>query len=326
MFLNKYWIIYLLAFSFICGCNNNSTKSVDISPLPVTSISPDSEKTIVVKDYISYKFDENISFGNTISDWNRYLALKAKNNGVDLKEITKNETDRFIGDCSYGDDVANSYLGIFPKYPLNDGYVQKEIFGHFVEKSDDNIIRVDTLVKNEPILSGIEERIAFSDGLGIEAIDYISNYLDKQNFKRIAGNNPYKLNLAPATESEMQNLFGEIMDQKLNERISKSEYEKKRLGGKGIIYNKKDSYTTLYANNNLYAKMTYYRTNFYSVFREFREPTKLLNTSFHLIFFITFIPKSYSNIKLEDYQTEDEKAAISHNALQKELIDKALSK
>jgi hypothetical protein len=339
----------LLIILFFTACKSDITTEDPPIPQPNpldTNLLPH----VTVEDTIvSNIFFENISntfgnFGVTISEWNKHLAMLAKNNEViNLNESGStfyysfdNNTKNFLSeniyskvyeaDLPFDDNLLIKINGIF-RFPIN----YSDTFEVFLREN----IRL-----SEPVLVGIKLNYYLKQNNSHLSSIIPGNWMelligmienDKNNFEYVAGEkissfnngndyksyyNSYILDAHNPIKRGLDSLFGRSTNEPM--------YHQHKL-------NSKSKYSTLYKTDNYFSIINVEHKIEADLNCSFKNGS---NSDCELIsadnensyYFLSeiWLSKKQSGINTNDFYTESQKNSLERKNKQKELINKAL--
>ncbi len=339
----------LLIILFFTACKSDITTEAPPTPQPNppdTTLLPH----VTVEDTIvSNIFLENISntfgnFGVTISEWNKHLAMLAKNNEViNLNESGStfyysfdNNTKKILSeniyskvyeaDLSINDNLLIKINGIF-RFPIR----YSDTFEVFLRKN---------IPLSEPILVGIKfdyylktNNSHFSSSIPYDWIDPLIVNIKKSsnNIEYVAGEEVSSFNNGTDYNSYYNSYLSNIHNPMT--RVIDS------LSGKSTnipmfhqhILNSKSEYSTLYKTDNYFSIINVKHLIDADLNCRFQNGSisdcKLIsadNESSYYYLSNIWLSKKQSGINTSDFYSESQKNSIERKNKQEELINKAL--
>lgn len=244
----------------------------------------------IFKEYTGQsKFDSLISFGSSVKNWNRYIAI-----------LTKNGYFHEIKDSGN----YNSYIGCNNHYEVRAHFLTSGIVSDDIHHENTYLaIRKNNVIQFEPVLNEIVMEFSFKDGEKL-ANSIIGEFINKHSLSYVVGKKP--INGGLIEELHHQKLFGS----------ADKNYKKYIYQQDSSLFENKDMYSVIICSTeqDIRSFMSLYTT----------EPTHVLFGYKNITVTIKSFSKELSEIDINNYRTIKEKRKIKHQNEQDSLINKAL--
>lgn len=187
-------IIFVIGFfTLLSSCNNNDTSEISqVEEAQVEAFEPTTDKSeeIVYRDFfLEQPLENGFRFGMLLSEWNKKLALFAKE-GI-LYNLTDEPYSFYFNIDGYGAHKYNydydyfhtddSYLGTF-----NSSDDKYSVLGIFT-KSNSEVFKRNNVEINQPVLVGIKFKYFVDQSNVLTKID---NLIKDENLIYVAGSYP----------------------------------------------------------------------------------------------------------------------------------------
>lgn len=297
--MKNVFIAFTVCITVNLSCNHPDKKPIVLSVTP--EIIPQSDT--VITNLSSYKLFDDITLGLSLSDWNKMIAIKTRDNQFD--EIVE-EGARYIG-WKYEDE----------RFGL--GYQLKPAFDYPSRKVNDTVLAVsmDKIRTKEPYVS--EVIFEFNRDFNWSANRIQTWFIHKLNLEREAGS-ALQLTRDPVTVPDIYyNLtISSVSNKQLNEPSGFPQ------GPQTKSFEK--NYISLFSNKDFYVvfKVNDYQTCSFEVQNYDIENIKLKSAVTYMI--VQIFPRTFTQIDIREYMTFKEKADWENKVKNESLIQKSLKK
>jgi hypothetical protein len=290
------------------GCNDN--RGVYEEPIEIEveqdSTSVKQEIVLYQKFFLEPPLEEGFQFGMLLSEWNKQLAILAKNGVIDW--LNDNADGYYFGRVEFSTYYDNSRK---EGYGLTGIFKEAKNWNDTVEVLSRNNIKV-----KEPILIGIQYNYLIKPHNVVSQIEAI---IRQNNLSYIAGYYPVNVNPKPITTSEFPY---SLKDAAIALRGGR---EKEAMCNKVTDLTFSRVSTALFENEQYYSVFTWEEKTSATVQKDNDcRVSYVYSGKRELSFQNTIYSKKQADLKVEDYLTNSQRDEIETRQRTQNLIDKAL--